>query len=174
MTDTKLGLSKLALEAGLGTRIWNSYSYLAARYFHYIIGAFCVGIITSALLPHIQLRFVLLALTLFAIHFMVRMIWLRYNEDAFYQTRVQTIRTQVDILGIFFLIWLLPAGQYQQMLWVLFTLPILTVSRHCRTAIFTVTTLEVCLLLILTSWHSGTLPELSLGAILQTPQLTFQ
>lgn len=146
------GMSKLALEAGFGTKIWTYPGYLAARYFHQIIGIFVALILFLSTIPYFPLWVSILPVVVYLLYFLTRHVVLVRREARFYRPIPQFLRAQLGMWGLFVLLWFMRPIDERTHLWVLYLLPLLIISRHAPTYIFVISVLEACLMMAVVGW----------------------
>jgi signal transduction histidine kinase len=160
MNNNASGMSRLAFEAGFGTRVWSYYGYLSARYFYPIIGTFIALILYFSFAPYFPLLLALVPVGLYLIYFLLRQLIPSRYESQFYNYRVQLSRAQLGIWVLFCLAWLNRGQDYHSILWVLYLPSLLIISRHCSTRTFILSVGQVCVMIAIVRWGSGLSPGL--------------
>lgn len=126
------GFDDLLEQAGLGSLVWSFWSYLAARYYHYIIAAFTSLILLFGLALHTPDLFALVAVAGYGGYFLFRKLMPARWERAFYRPNIQFARAQAALVFITLLL-LAVADADRMTLWLLFVPVILLTSKHCST-----------------------------------------
>ena len=85
-TKSAYAFGDLAQEAGLGSFVWGRASYLAGRYYHYIVALFTAAILLLVLPERTPWQFAFAAIALYVAYVILRKLIVRSEEteQAFY------------------------------------------------------------------------------------------
>lgn len=155
--NPRIGFDDLVREAGLGSLVWSTMSYRAARWYHLIIAIFTVAILTVSLAfqlnrPELAALFV----SLYLLYFGARKLMPEKMERQFYKRPTQFIRAQAGVIAIAAIMLFVPQSE-QTSLWLLSVLVILLTSKHCNTWQVVLMTGEACAVLLAARLVHGTL-----------------
>lgn len=148
MARPRAGLSHLGLQAGFGTRIWSPTGYLAARYFHPVMALLMVLILCFSLAPHFPPALAVIPVGAYLIYLAARHLLMSRHEEGFYHPRLQFVRAQVSLLGIFLLHWMLVRAGVETEVWLLYIPGLMIVSLHHATPVYLANVLLVWLMLV--------------------------
>lgn len=161
--QTRQEMDQLIFEAGFGTAKLSQLGYIAAKYYHWIIGGFTVTVILIVALPIASPQVVVLWIGAYLVYFAARQLMNERVRTLFYRPSVQFLRAQAAMLAIVLLIhYLGPKGQ-QTNLWLLFILALQLTSKHCPTWAFLVSVVEVWVILLALRLDTARPPNFSSG-----------
>ena len=151
-------------EAGLRSLVWNRASYLAGKYYHWIVAIFTTLILLTALIDRIGLLLTFGCIALYWAYFGVRKSMTPNIERQFYRRNIQFARAQIALVFIGALILVVPEAE-QAYLWLLFVPIILLTSKHCITWQFLTLVAEASAFVPLARLVRGVLPVFDLQLV---------
>ncbi len=172
MAIKRLGMSRLAKEAGFGSRIWSEWGYWSGRFYNLIVAAGMAIILIISIYQYVSVLFLAGVLVAYLLYLVLQFYFLEKHEDLFYRPLIQFSRAQFFILTLTLLMaWLGEPGVHGY-LWLLYSLQLMIIGRHLSKWVFLASILEVWLLLA--ALHGWVRPTLSWLELWQNSDLVSQ
>jgi signal transduction histidine kinase len=173
MSMNRLGMSRLAKEAGFGTRIWSESGYWGGRFYNLIVAGATAIILIISLYQHVSVQILASVLLIYGLYLVLRFYFIARHEVAYYRPLVQFWRAQLFIIGLTLLIAWLGWPEVHGYLWLLYSLQLMIIGRHLSTSVFLASILEVWALLAALHWWAEPTTS-SWVTFLQNPDLISQ
>src|SRR5262245_46576349 len=152
MRINRLGVSRLAKQAGFGTRIWSETGYRGGHFYNWIVAGGTAIILVAAVYPHVSLLLLAGGLAAYGLYLALHFYLVKHHEVVYYSPRVQFWRAQFLIVTLTGLMAWLGWPGVPGYLWLLYSLQLMIIGRHLSTRIFLLSILEVWLLLAALHW----------------------